>query len=196
VVGMTAADNLPRWGGVNHLALVTNDMDGTVRFYHGVLGMRLVATIRSGVMRHYFFSAGPGSTVAFFEWEGHDVGSIEKPAGIPPGYATQFDHVSFTLPDAQALEALQRRLAEHGVEVTTVVDHDPLVHSIYFHDNNGIALEASCWLTDPTSTEPGYEGRLFGDTNPVAAVHELASSGELAWTPSTALADDVVTDPV
>jgi len=30
----------PRWRGVNHLALVTPDMDATVRFYHGVLGMR------------------------------------------------------------------------------------------------------------------------------------------------------------
>lgn len=29
--------------GVNHLALVTNDMDKTVRFYRDVLGMRLIA---------------------------------------------------------------------------------------------------------------------------------------------------------
>jgi len=35
----------PRWRGVNHLALITPDMDKTVRFYHGVLGMRLVATL-------------------------------------------------------------------------------------------------------------------------------------------------------
>jgi catechol 2,3-dioxygenase-like lactoylglutathione lyase family enzyme len=36
-----------RWRGVNHLALVTPDMDATVRFYHAVLGMRLVATLAS-----------------------------------------------------------------------------------------------------------------------------------------------------
>ena len=30
---------------INHLALVTDDMDATVRFYHGALGARLVATI-------------------------------------------------------------------------------------------------------------------------------------------------------
>ncbi|MEL7210745.1 MAG: VOC family protein, partial [Actinomycetota bacterium] len=29
----------PDWRGVNHLALVTPDMDATTRFYAGVLGM-------------------------------------------------------------------------------------------------------------------------------------------------------------
>src|SRR5205085_3050744 len=58
----------PRWRGVNHLALITPDMDKTVRFYHGVLGMRLVATLSAGPLRHYFFEIGPENTVAFFEW--------------------------------------------------------------------------------------------------------------------------------
>ena len=35
----------PSGRGVNHLALVTADMDATVRFYVGVLGARLVATV-------------------------------------------------------------------------------------------------------------------------------------------------------
>ena len=44
---MNPGDNndAPRWRGINHLALVTSDMDKTVRFYHGVLGMRIVAGI-------------------------------------------------------------------------------------------------------------------------------------------------------
>jgi catechol 2,3-dioxygenase-like lactoylglutathione lyase family enzyme len=45
----------PRWQGVNHLALVTPDMDTTVRFYTGVLGMPLVMTLMAGPMRHYSF---------------------------------------------------------------------------------------------------------------------------------------------
>ena len=47
-------------------------MDETVRFYRDVLGCDLVGTIGKyygdRFMRHYFFSLGPGSTVAFFEW--------------------------------------------------------------------------------------------------------------------------------
>ena len=70
---------LPHWRGVNHLALVTPDMDATVRFYAGVLGMRLVATTMAGPMRHYFFEIGPQNTVAFFEVK--DAETFDKRAG-------------------------------------------------------------------------------------------------------------------
>src|SRR5215212_8565791 len=97
----------PRWRGVNHLALVTPDMDATVRFYHGVLGMPLVATLAVGPMRHYFFEIGEGNTVAFFERAGTEIPTFTKPAGIPPTFPAQFDHLSFDLPDEQALLDLQ-----------------------------------------------------------------------------------------
>lgn len=42
----------PAWSGVNHLALITADMDATVRFYHGVLGARLAATVGTPEFRH------------------------------------------------------------------------------------------------------------------------------------------------
>ena len=71
----------PRWQGINHLALVTPDMDATVRFYVGVLGMRLAATTMAGPMRHYFFETAPGNTVAFFEVKGAE--NFTAPAGIP-----------------------------------------------------------------------------------------------------------------
>ena len=190
-----ADDTAPRWRGVNHLALVTNDMDETVRFYHGVLGMRLVATLAVGPMRHYFFEMGPQTTVAFFEWGGVEVGEFEKPAGVPFTFPAQFDHVSFTVPDEAALEALHDRLEEHGVEVTRVVDHN-FVRSIYFHDNNGIALEASWWVMDPTGRDGTYSGgALFTDPDPVVAVRELAETGELSWLPRTHLAGTTVEDP-
>ena len=73
----------PKWRGINHLALVTNDMDATVRFYEGVLGARLVATIGTPQFRHYFFEFGPQSTVAFFEYANSHVDEFAKPAGSP-----------------------------------------------------------------------------------------------------------------
>lgn len=187
-------DAAARWAGVNHLALVTNDMDETVRFYHGVLQMPLVATLSAGPMRHYFFRIGPQSTVAFFEWGGTEVGEFEKAAGIPFTFPAQFDHVSFTLPDEAALDSLHQRLQDHGVEVTRVVDHG-FVHSVYFHDTNGIALEASWWVRDPTGVVDYDDGRLFADTDPVPAVRELVETGELSWLPTSHLASTVVDDP-
>src|SRR5207253_10183654 len=94
---MVPASETPRWRGVNHLALVTPDMDATVRFYAGVLGMRVVATTMAGPKRHYFFEMGnPGNTIAFFEVRGAE--TFAKPAGAPSDRAIQLDHLSFDVP--------------------------------------------------------------------------------------------------
>jgi catechol 2,3-dioxygenase-like lactoylglutathione lyase family enzyme len=180
-------DDGHRWRGINHLALITTDMDATVRFYHGVLGARLVATIGTAAFRHYFFEIGAGNTIAFFEYRDIDVAAFAKPAGVPDPRAVQFDHVSFNLPDEDAVRSLQRRLKAHGSEVTDVVDHD-ILRSIYFTDPDGLALEASYWTVDATGRPADYhDERLFGDPNPVAAVEELAATGEVAWVPHTQL---------
>src|ERR1700730_13098280 len=117
------ADEGPRWRGINHLALITDDMDATVRFYHGVLGARLVATIGTPAFRHYFFEFGVENTVAFFESPGVHHEMFAKPAGVPDARAVQFDHLSFNLPDEEALFAMRDRLKSAECEVTDVVDH-------------------------------------------------------------------------
>lgn len=179
----------PRWRGINHLALITDDMDVTVRFWHGVLGARLVATIGTPAFRHYFFELGPQQTVAFFEYADADIEPFAKSAGVPDPRAVQFDHVSFNLPDEDALEALAARLDAYGSEVTEVVDHE-IIRSIYFTDPNGIALEASWWVVDPTGRDTDLlDERLFADPDPVQAVRELLDEGELSTVPTTALAD-------
>ena len=178
------------WQGVNHLALITNDMDATVRFYHGVLGARLVATIGTEGFRHYFFDLGAQCTVAFFEYRDQPIERFAKPAGVPDPRAIQFDHLSLNLPDEQALESLRARLKEHDCEVTDIVDHQ-VMRSIYFTDPNGIALEASWWVTDATGRPSDYGDRsLFGDVDPVPAVRELVEAGRLARTPATRLVQD------
>jgi catechol 2,3-dioxygenase-like lactoylglutathione lyase family enzyme len=194
---MTDAER-PRWRGVNHLALITNDMDATVRFYDGVLGMRLVAHLANDDFRHYFFECGDENTIAFFEYRKAPVASFAKPAGVPDPRAIQFDHLAFNLPDEHALEALQARLKEHGCEVTDVIDHG-FVRSIYFTDPNGIALEASWWVLDATGREADYSDEgLFSDPDPVSAVRELVERGSLVSTPATGLTHDPndIRDPV
>ncbi|HVM52612.1 MAG TPA: VOC family protein [Acidimicrobiales bacterium] len=187
-------DDTVRWRGVHHLALITTDMDRTVRFWHGVLGARLVTTLATPAFRHYFFEIGTGNTIAFFEYFGVEVHSFAKPAGVPFPQASQFDHLSMHLADEDALQRLRDRLKEHGCEVTDVVDHG-FLRSIYFNDPNGIALEASWWTIDPTGRPADYtdEG-LFADPDPVPAVLELRDRGELASTVATQLVDEVTRD--
>ena len=43
------------FSGVNHLALVTGNMDETVRFWRDLLGMRLIAGLGKPGYRQYFF---------------------------------------------------------------------------------------------------------------------------------------------
>jgi catechol 2,3-dioxygenase-like lactoylglutathione lyase family enzyme len=176
------------WQGINHLALVTPDMDATVRFWHGVLGAELVGTIGTPGFRHYFFRIGDASSVAFFEYAGAEVPRVDKVAGVFDPRTPHFDHVALNLPDDAALLAMQQRLREAGCEVTEVIDH-VVVHSIYFTDPSGIALEASCWLIDPTTAPVDYAGPLFADPDPVRAVSELHEAGALSSTPTTRLAD-------
>jgi catechol 2,3-dioxygenase-like lactoylglutathione lyase family enzyme len=152
------------WYGVNHLAMVTPDMDATARFYGEVLQMPLIGTLGNGdpnepyPYRHYFFSLGGRSTLAFFEWPGIDTGE-HPPAGIPEA-GQVYDHCSFNVEHVEDLLALRQRLIEHGVEVSEVVDHT-VFHSIYFDDPvNGAALEVSCWIRDL------HANPYYGDPEP------------------------------
>jgi catechol 2,3-dioxygenase-like lactoylglutathione lyase family enzyme len=165
-------------------------MDATVRFYHGVLGARLVAHLGTADFRHYFFEVGPEQTVAFFEYKHNPVAAFAKPAGVPDARAIQFDHLSLNLTDERSLEDLQSRLKENGCEVTDIVDHG-FMRSIYFTDNNGIALEASWWVVDPTGRDADYgDGELFSDPEPVSSVTELQASGALVSVPATYLVQE------
>jgi catechol 2,3-dioxygenase-like lactoylglutathione lyase family enzyme len=153
--------------GVNHLALVTNDMDKTVRFYRDVLGMALIGTTGDPASeypyRHYFFSLGPGSTLAFFEWPEVEL-PARKDSGIPAS-GVQFDHVSIAVGGDEDLDRLQAALRENGLDASEFVDHG-FIRSLYCTDPNGISLEFSVWKKD-LEAEP-----LFLDVEPVAAVTE------------------------
>ena len=166
--------------GINHLAMVTGDMEKTVRFYRDVLGMPLVATTgnrdKRYPYRHYFFQLGQGNTIAFFEWPGM-VEEFHKPAGLPARGRVQFDHVSFNIEDEEALLELRAKLEGHGVEVTEVVDHQ-ILRSVYFTDPNGIALEATYWVKDPTVQEPDYANpEMFSDPDPVPSARPAVKAG-------------------
>jgi catechol 2,3-dioxygenase-like lactoylglutathione lyase family enzyme len=192
---MTATDNkvpepstTPAWSGINHLALITAHMDATVRFYCGVLGARIAATVGTSQFRHYFFEFGPQCTVAFFEYADLTIEPFAKPAGVPDPRATQFDHLALNLPDERALHDLRWRLIQAGCEVTEIVEHNS-VHSVYFADNNGIALEASCWVRDVTCRPTDYDDlEIYSDPDPVPALCELRTTGTFSSVPATRLA--------
>lgn len=130
-----------RFSGVNHLAMATGDMDGTIRFWRDLLGMRLVAGLGQPVYRHYFFQISDADLIAFFEWPG--VRPVpDKEHGRPITGPFIFDHVSFGVETEDDLWELKDRLEAAGFPVSDTIDHG-FIHSIYAHDPNGIPIEFS-----------------------------------------------------
>lgn len=130
-----------RYNGVNHLAMATGDMEGTIRFWRDLLGFRLVAGLGAPGYRHYFFEISPHDMIAFFEWPGVEP-VAKKEHGRPVDGPFVFDHVSFGVEGEDDLWRLKDRLAAAGLWVSDVIDHG-FIHSIYAYDPNGIPIEFS-----------------------------------------------------
>ena len=132
---------MTRYTGINHLAMVTGDMDRTIRFWRDLLGMRLVAGLGGKGYRHYFFEISDQDMIAFFEWP--DVDKIpERDHGVPTRGPVAFDHIAFGVEGDDDLWALKDRLEAAGFWVSEVIDHG-FIHSIYTFDPNHIPIEFS-----------------------------------------------------
>ncbi|MDP6345571.1 MAG: VOC family protein [Alphaproteobacteria bacterium] len=151
--------------GINHLAFITDDLDGTIRFYRDLLGMTLEAGVGHDGYRHYFFRAG-NTLIAFFAYQGAQP-MRRKFHGSPTREPMGFDHVSFTVDSRAELFAAKDKLEAAGFEVTGAVDHG-LLWSIYFFDPNNIPLEIS-WDIMAVKKPPAV-----ADDGPLAIVAEGA----------------------
>lgn len=166
------------YSGINHLALVCQDMARTVAFYRDVLGMPLIKTVElpAGMGQHFFFDCGGGDALAFFWFADappHAPG-IAAPAHRPDtGELTSahgsMNHVAFNVP-AEAIEGYVDRLRAAGVDCTDLANHDDsewgiskemhpgvFVRSIYFQDPDGILLEFAAWTRALTSADVSHE---------------------------------------
>ncbi len=158
-----------KYCGIADVALVTNDMEKTVRFYRDVLGMPVVVTFAKDInghrIRHYFFKLGPASCLSFFEWPGVEL-PPRKDAGVPAA-GRQFDHVTIGVDSEETLMDLQKRARKAGIQASDIVDHG-FAQAIYFEDPNGISLAFALWTRD-LELEPA-----FYDTEPVPALRQIA----------------------
>ena len=162
---MSATNSEFQFGGINHIALVSSDMEKTVDFYTNVLGMPLIKTLEiPGGAQHFFFDCGNGDSVAFFwfpQAPAHAPGIAA--AGEMPGGGNivsahgSMNHLAFDVPE-DSFDEYVEKLKVKGVETSGVVNHDDskttvarelhdgvFVRSVYFRDPDGILLEFACW---------------------------------------------------
>jgi catechol 2,3-dioxygenase-like lactoylglutathione lyase family enzyme len=133
------------FGHVDHIAFITPDLDGTVRFYRDLLGMELTLGIGHDGFRHYFFRSG-NNHVAFFAYDGASK-MKEKFHGRRTSEPLGFDHLAFNVATREDLFELKDRLEAAGLEVTGPIDHGAF-WSVYFFDNNNIPLEFAWHLME------------------------------------------------
>lgn len=158
--------------GINHLALVTGDMDVTIAFWRDLLGLPLVAGLGRPGYRHYFFALSEHDMIAFFEWPG--VCRLPpKDHGVPVKGPVGFDHVSMAVAADEDLWELKDKLEAAQFWVSEVIDHG-FIHSIYSFDPNEIPIEFSAPVAevdlrkDPQMTDIAPSDLAREGSQPVA----------------------------
>ncbi|MGW0583804.1 VOC family protein [Streptomyces sp. NPDC002920] len=130
--------------GLHHTALISSDVERTVRFYQDVLEFPLTELIENRDYpgsSHFFFDIGNGNLLAFFDFPGLDVGPYAEVLG-------GLHHVAISV-DPDRWSHLVDNLTGAGV------DHE--VHSevsVYFRDPDGARIEL---ISDPLGEMYGNE---------------------------------------
>ena len=130
--------------GVHHVALISSDVESTIKFYDGLLGFPLIEMFENRDYEgstHFFFDIGQGNALAFFDLPGLDLGPYMEVLG---GH----HHLAISIERPQ-WEAARRRLEAAGIECTNIDGS-----SLYFGGPDGERLEL---ISDPLGEMYGSE---------------------------------------
>jgi catechol 2,3-dioxygenase-like lactoylglutathione lyase family enzyme len=122
--------------GVHHTALLSSNVESTVRFYQGVLEFPLTEIFENRDYRgsnHFFFDIGNGNLLAFFDFPGLDLGPYAEVLG-------GLHHIAISV-EPDNWRRLKANLDEAGVEF-----QEESGTSIYFRDPDGARVEL---IADP-----------------------------------------------
>ncbi|GAC1323772.1 MAG: hypothetical protein NVSMB25_20510 [Thermoleophilaceae bacterium] len=132
--------------GIHHLTILCENLERSVAFYEGVLGLRLIKRTHNEDdpgARHFFFSAdsigSPGTVVSCMEYPQMDEGSVGRGS---------IHHFALSVDTADELEGWRAYLESRGVGATEVLDRS-FFKSIYLKDPDGNLVEIAC-------REPGF----------------------------------------
>jgi catechol 2,3-dioxygenase-like lactoylglutathione lyase family enzyme len=133
--------------GVHHVALISSDVERTVRFYQDLLEFPLTDMFENRDYKgstHFFFDIGNGNAIAFFDLPGLDLGPYAEVLG-------GLHHLAISV-EPERWAHLKGKLDEAGIEYAHMSGS-----SIYFNDPDGARLEL---ISDPLGE---MYGTLVGD---------------------------------
>jgi catechol 2,3-dioxygenase-like lactoylglutathione lyase family enzyme len=130
--------------GIHHTALLSSDVERTIRFYQGVLGFPVAEIIENRDYKgstHFFFDVGNGNLLAFFDLPGEDLGPYAEVLG-------GLHHIAISVTPEKWAE-LRGKLGTAGVPY-----QEESGASLYFRDPDGARLEL---LSDPLGEMYGHQ---------------------------------------
>ncbi len=163
--------------GLSHVALATGDLDATIRFWRDLLGCRLVGRLSRPGQRAYFFDAGRGTLVGFFEWPVTAPIGV-KEAGVPVTGPFAFDHFALGVGSLDDLFRLKDRCAAARIAASDVTDHG-FLYSVYLHDPNEVTVECCC----PARGSDLAAAPVAVEQAPTPVAEEGADPNPAAWPP-------------
>ena len=129
--------------GLHHTALISSDVESTIRFYQDLLGFPLTELIDNRDYpgsSHFFFDIGNRNLLAYFDFPGLDVGPYAEVLG-------GLHHLAISV-DPKRWAKIVTALTDAGVEH---VVHSEV--SVYFRDPDGARIEL---IADPL-------GEMYGN---------------------------------
>jgi catechol 2,3-dioxygenase-like lactoylglutathione lyase family enzyme len=186
--------------GINHILLICKDMNKSVEFYCNILGFKPAATssetvTKTGldgrapdmpfVSRIYHLATQNGTMISLAELPRNDT-TADGPLFLPnfwpgdsrhPKRPSKMDHIALDVDSRDDLIYFQKRLRDHGIEVSEIYERPPtettpmFVKSIYFSDPDGIPLEIASWDRGDPNWQYHKDENMHTDPNPVPSLH-------------------------
>jgi catechol 2,3-dioxygenase-like lactoylglutathione lyase family enzyme len=130
--------------GVHHVALLSSDVERTVRFYQDLLEFPLTDMFENRDYQgstHFFFDIGHGNALAFFDLPGLDLGPYAEVLG-------GLHHLAISM-DPERWAHIKAKLDAEGIAYQHIDGT-----SIYFLDPDGARLEL---IADPLGEMYGHK---------------------------------------
>jgi catechol 2,3-dioxygenase-like lactoylglutathione lyase family enzyme len=134
---------MPLLTGINHIAVMTDDLDRFVDFYTDVFGLEVVFEETTPAFRHAILRTGADSWLHPAQVVGNTHGAA-LPAMFERGH---LDHLALNAASADAFADLRRRLVARGACRGQVEDLGAF-HALWFEDPDGMRVELTV-IVDP-----------------------------------------------
>lgn len=130
--------------GINHVAIMTADLDRFTAFYTDVLEATVVFEETTPAFRHAILSVGAGGLLHPVEVAGNLHGRASD-AMFDRGH---LDHLALDVPSREAFDQVRARLVACGAGDGAITDLGPKL-SAWFVDPDGMRVEVD-WVRDPS----------------------------------------------